>query len=414
MRTTKKLVVLCLVLVMGIVTVMPSTFSWYDHNGELKGNSMQYTRSNLPVSSGSVTMTTKKYVMDGNEVYYDTKGNKEYDGEAIDGEITVDAGKTQYFGTTFTNKGESSAFVNQYLKNVTNLSNVFIGTTAPSLTEKGFSSTVHLANNNKIRVYFQWDKANNWNDSGAKVYVVCNTPSGKGIHQFDTVNNELKNKDELKNVTTYYIDLDKDTTSFYFATDGNKSGFNDSTGSVSMAWYRTKLITDVQAGKGYYLTGIADDTTFNAAYTSFDIKGGLSTMKYFDTATLNENQKAYVKLDKGTHYTGASASYSASGDYISVDSNSGLITTAEGFKNGTITTTITSSLGDTTTVTTAVSNPDTLDSVAVATNIEIPKQKEIIDANENKIIKDGTALVVWYVVNKSSSPCTFEDIFYTK
>ena len=172
MRTTKKLLVLCLLLIMGVAAVMPSTFSWYNHSGTHEGSKMTYERSELPVSAGALTVSTKKYRMaNSNEVYYDKKGNKEYEGTAISGTQTIGAGTSQYYGTTFTNTGSAPAYVNLYLNNFTNGNKFLIGTTAPSLTEKGISSTVHLANTNLIRVYFRYEDANNWDASGAKTYV---------------------------------------------------------------------------------------------------------------------------------------------------------------------------------------------------------------------------------------------------
>lgn len=433
MRTTKKLVVVCLALLLGVVAIMPSTFSWYNHNGSYSGDRMNYTRNDLPVSGGSISAVTKKFYMEKeylqqiknisggspDNVYYDEKGNKLYNGGAIESG-SIATGTSQYYGTTFTNTGTAPAYVNLYLGTFKNNKNFYIGTTAPNLTEKGLSPTVHLANNRIVRVYFQWDKAgNNWTSTNATRYVVCNTPSGKSIKEIPTTN-VLENKPALTNVTTYYVDLEKDTTSFYFATNGkvnatDTSGFDTSTGSTTSTWYRTKTITDVQAGKGYYLTGESDDTTWNAAYTSFEIENGLSVMKQFDKATMNPGQKAYVTLNRGIHYTGSSATYAVtSGSNISVNANTGLVTTTDGFDNGVITTTLTSPLGDTKTITTSISKPDTLDFATVATNIKIPGAKtEVVDGE--RVTTNGKAEVVWYVRNRdSNTSCTFSSIYYTK
>ena len=132
MGTTKKLVVLCLVLLMGIAAIMPSTFSWYDHSGVQVGDRMSYEREELPVSAGTISMSTKKYHMqnthpdgngDANSVYYDIKGNKEYNGGAISGTQTIAANTSQYYGTTITNSANSPAYVNLYLQNFLNNNN---------------------------------------------------------------------------------------------------------------------------------------------------------------------------------------------------------------------------------------------------------------------------------------------------
>ena len=434
MKTTKKLVIMLLVFVLGVAVFIPSTYSWYDHNGELTGNRMGYTRQNLPVSGGSLSMTTKKYRMDDNHLYlyYDIKGNKEYAKDLNQNELppieenngpeSVEIKKAQYYGTTFTNTGAAPAYVNLYLTNFTNSPDVKIGTLQPSLTDKGLSSSVHLKNENKVRIYCQFD-ANNWNAVGAKWYIVYKTKDGQTNNaQITTHITAGADGSALKatqteilgtNIAnTYYIDLPGTATEFYFATDGNNSGFNTSNNTVTQPWYRTKTITNIHAETGYYLTGVADDTTWNAQYGTFNIPGGISVKTYFDTATINKNQHAYVTLNKGTSYTGASATYLlTAGTNISVNENTGYVTTTNYSGSATITTTITGSLGDTTTVTTAVSNPSTLAGVPVSLNVEVPGTT----TNEDNETVNGTAEIVWYIDNSAgSSAVQFGGIYYTK
>ncbi len=417
MKTTKKLIVLCLALAMGIVAIMPSTFSWYNHNGSHTGDRMRYKKDALPVSAGSITMVTKKYRTDDNELYYDEKGNKEYDGGALT-QATVARSKTQYFGTTFTNTGAAPAYVNLYLKDFTNNPLNFIGTLAPSLTYKGISSSVHLANKNFIRVYFQVKDANIWKESNYYKYLVYKTKGGttgtrrSGSTGTGTISNSNDKNNILGGVSTIYFDLPENTTEFFFAINTSTSAsVSDLTNAEP--WYRTKTITDVQAEKGYYLTGVADDTTFNAQYATFNIPGGVSVKTYFNTATMAAGQKAYVTLVNGTNFTGDKATYTSSNSKVTINSNTGLATAASSMTTGstaTITTTITGSLGDTTTVTTAVSNPSTLTGAAVSTNIEIPGKTQDEDGND----VNGTAEVVWYIENGSTADCKFTSIYYTK
>lgn len=433
MKTSKKPIILLLILIIGITAFVPSTFSWYNHSGSQSGNKMGYSKSNIPVSAGTVSVETKKYRMDGNNVYYDQKGNKEFvDGAITSGSVVKET--TQYYGTTFSNEGSAPAYVNLYLKNFTNNPNNYIGTLQPSLTYKNLSSSVHLANKNQIRVYFQWDKATNaWNATGARTYVVCKNSSGAiTVSQFDTTNNKLENKAELSNITTYYADLADNTVSFYFATDaGTSSNINMTTGEVTQSWYRTKAITNVQAETGYYLTGAADDTTFNARYNSFAVPGGVSVKTYFDTANINKGQHAYVTLNEGTNYTGASATYQVAAyidannssnnidvnNNITVNENTGFVTATNSLGQGNniayIKTTITGSLGDTMTVGTFISNPEYMAAVPVALNVEVPAQTtETVDGQT--VTTPGKAEIVWYIQNISTSTCSFDGIYYTK
>ncbi len=437
MKKSRILFKVLVVLIIAAALLIPSTFSWYNHNGSQTGDSMSYERQLLPVSAGTVSMVTKKYTMDGNKLWYDTKGNKKYDGDAIDSSTsTVAASSVQYYGTTFTNTSTAPAYVNLYLQNFTNSPTVKIGTLQPSLTDKGLSSSVHLTNKNMNRVYFQPKTANNWNDENANYYVVYKTKSSstnayrifsksEGYNALTDSNSKtyysgkIKNADDTGNIlggeTTYYIDLPENTTEYYFATDGNKSGFNTSDCSVTMNWYRTNTITNVQAETGYYLTGVADDTTWNAQYATFNIPGGISVKTYFDTLTINKNLHAYVTLNQGTNYTGASATYAVTaGSNITVNGNTGYVTTTNYSGSATITTTIKGSLGDQTTVTTAVSNPATLAGVPVALNVEVPgKTTETVDGQS--VTTNGTAEIVWYIDNSAtSSDVEFAGIYYTK
>lgn len=428
MKISRKMTVILLVLVLAIVSLVPATFSWYDHNDKLSGDRMQYTRTDLPVSEGTVTLTTKKYRTEGNRVYYDEKGNKEYQGNALTSG-SVAAGTTQYYGTTIKNAGDSPAYVNLYLKQFDNDPNNYIGTIAPSLTYKNISSSVHLANKNMIRVYCQFNKANNWKDSGAKLYVVYKTKTGsRDCKEITTKISAGASGSALRtkqaeilgsNITnTYYVDLADDTTEFYFATDGKNSGFNTNTLTVTQPWYRTKTITNVQAETGYYLTGVADDTTFNAQYATFNVPGGVSVMTYFDTLSIAKGQNAYVTLTNGTNYTGSSASYAKNNvTGISINQNTGLVTANNNFGKGgsaTITTTITGSLGDEATVNTAVSWPAKLSAATVAMNVLVPAQTQEEQADGTMADVPGTAEIVWYIENKSADACGFNNIFYTR
>lgn len=420
MKTHKILLKILVVLIIASAIVIPSTFSWYDHNGELTGNRMGYSRSGLPVSAGTVSVVTKKYRTENNKLWYDTKGNKEYT-DTVSGSSSVSASSVQYYGTTFTNTGSAPAYVNLYLKDFTNSPTVKVGTLQPSLTHKNISSSVHLTNKNMIRVYFQVKETNDWSASGAKTYLVYKTKTNSTYQNKEitsSINNANDTGNILKGVATKYVDLADDTTEFYFATDGKKSGFNTSDCSVTQPWYRTQTITNVQAETGYYLTGVADDTTFNAQYGTFNIPGGISVKTYFNNMTINKNQHAYVTLNKGTNYTGASAAYILqSGSNISVNGNSGYVTAESGLSSGnniaTIRTTITGSLGDTTYVDTAVSNPST-QAVPVALNVEVPgKTTETVDGQT--VTTNGTAEIVWYIDNSAtSSAVSFNSVYYTK
>ncbi len=434
MKTSKKFFVVLLALVLGIAAFIPSTFSWYSHNGERTGNGMSYQRTDLPISSGQISMTTKRYNTerehytalgesgkgDVNKLYYDDKGNKEVGSTVLSD--TIASKSSHFYGTTFSNTGSSPAYVNIYLKNFTNNPANYIGTYQPSLTDKSISSTIQLKNKSAIRVYFRWNQVTaGWGAQGAKIYVVSIKADGtKTPTQFDTTNHKLINKPELQNKTTYYADLADNTVSFYFATDAGDSTNNVVTSNSLKAWYRTNTITNIQPCIGYDLNNKADDTTFHAQYDTFDVEGGVSAMTYFSNVIINKNQHANIALKNGTNYTGSSVQYAvtaysdsqtsiALNNNLTVNANTGFITAKDTLQTGNniahITTTITGALGDTMDLDTFVSNPSSVSSATISLNVEVPSGTE---ANP------GAAEVVWYIRNESTTSCSFSSIYYTK
>ena len=55
---SKRFFVTLLAVILLVVCVIPSAYSWYDHNGSQTGDSMKYTRNGLPVSAGAVSVTS--------------------------------------------------------------------------------------------------------------------------------------------------------------------------------------------------------------------------------------------------------------------------------------------------------------------------------------------------------------------
>lgn len=429
MKISKTLLKILVVLLLAIALLIPSTFSWYNHNGSLTGNSMSYQRTDLPVSAGTVTAETKKFYMESdktqngspNNVYYDQKGNKEYNGSALTSD-SVSAESSQYYGTTFSNTGSSPAYVNLYLNNFFNSTNAYIGTLQPSLNQKGISSATSLKNKSSIRVYFRrGDVSAGWGANGAKIYAVGITADGtKTASEMSatTVTIKITKNNTEYSYAYYYADVVDNAVSFYFATDGGDSTNNVVTSDSLRSWYRTNTITDIQPEKCYTLNGKADDTTFHAQYESDDAPGGISVMTYFDTVTINKSQHAYITLTQGTNYTGASVSYGivngsdivSSLNGISINANTGLITAAGNLSTSnneivTIRTTITGAYGDKKTVDTKVYNPLKISSATVALNVEVPGGTQA---------DPGKAEVVWYIRNSGSSAVAFDNIYFTK
>ena len=82
MKSTKRLVIVCMVLLIGVFATIPQTFSWFERAAGQTGGVLKYTRNDLPVSNGAVTVTTDDYAMTGNEITLDplTKAKVETSG----------------------------------------------------------------------------------------------------------------------------------------------------------------------------------------------------------------------------------------------------------------------------------------------------------------------------------------------
>ena len=248
MNTTKKLLVLCLVALMGVVSVMPSTFSWFNHSDVRSGDKMNYTRKELPVSGSEITMKTEYLTMEkddsGNELntlHYDEKGNKIVDKtKGKDGEITNDttqsitipAGHAQYFRTTFENTGTATSMVSIQLANLSNMQKVRLGTITPTVNEHAFSGRASLtrAANSKLRVYLKVPvNIKSWSTAD-KISIVVNE---------NTTNKIAMTKLTAKryNANVWYGDLPAGTTTYYFY---NHAGDTDKTNH----WHRTASINE--------------------------------------------------------------------------------------------------------------------------------------------------------------------------
>lgn len=410
MKTTKKLLVLCLIAVMGVVAVMPSTFSWFDHSGTRTGNNMRYERDGLPISVGTVTMETKKLTMDPdnpNELYYDAKGLKVPTGNPITSDtVNYKSGNnqyTQYYRTTFTNTSTTAdAYVNFYLTNYTNVPNMYLGTIYPTITEKNQAGQASATTKayNKVRVYFQDKAVNGW---ASKDKYVAYTTDGSTWQNDPVANNTGREEMEEAAIqddgnTTWYYDVPSDTKSFYFYTEEQAAKSDD-------GWYRTTEVNNLSPKTGYYIDGSKSGYNHPTMHTYTNDKY-VSIAKYYDTITISAGQRIKLTLPED-YYSGESLSFVDHATNATVNQNTGYLVAAQNVESvsGTVTTKVKGVLGDEAEVTTTLSTPETLDSVPVFLNFRIPKGT----ASESTV-RD----VVWYIRNEGNKNGQFTGTFFTK
>ena len=248
MKTTKKLLVICLIAVMAMVSVMPSTFSWYAHNGTVsyQGNEIEYVPSSNRQLKGdgntktfslgtnvtdikSVTIngaSTSAYTFnpETGEITFNTvpKVNAIIDircthsvplslkqsggltmttykadknSKQIGGEITtfgnIETGKTQRYITKIKNNGANAVSVDLGMSNITNDSKVSVGVCSPVINEKSYASRAAV---NKVDwdynvIYFEPRTHYDWWKQGVN-YNAPNSPyfnlQNNIVYNFDT------------------------------------------------------------------------------------------------------------------------------------------------------------------------------------------------------------------------------------
>ncbi len=433
MKTTKKLLLLCLIAIMAIVAVMPSTFSWYAHNGETnyRGNQMVYEKSDLPLSLKRASgLTMKTYIADNfgkknaSEVSWSSSAT-------VGNGKKVQPGNTQRYVTTITNNNqEKDVYADLEISKISNNANVFVGTCEPVVNEKSYASRATLEKVDwdyeviyfEPRDHFEW-----WQDYYAPSSPFCDQNQGISY-----------SADEIDPVTDMNLEyqvgaeafpmamqkcsggdtVDEDTFDVYRAIIPTDAGslffFNHYyiAENTNIEWNRTPTVNDFAEGRVYYLNGGTNnynnkDLSYHDSFNGTNI----CVYNYYKTATMAAGKTADLSLKRGNSdmianresfdYTGKTISYASSlPNYISV-SKDGLVTAKDNSagRSATITTTIEGEFGDLLQLQTQVSVPSEIEQVPIVQNIKIPAGK--------------TVNITWYVKNASGSNATFDNIFLT-
>lgn len=411
MNTTKKLLVLCLVALLGLMTMMPSTFSWYDHNGSANGNAFYYSKDKLPVSGSSgLSVSTVK-----------TDENGEGNTSVSTVNFASASTNIQYYKTTFDNtSGTGDVFADLELKNVKRDANVKIGVKSPVINEKSFINSKTPKAGSYTRVYFQSTEKYNpyWTNrtySSSSYDMLIRITNGEGTettYKMIACPNGTPTSEYMDAASgysntwayIYYYDIPVGSTKFYFVNhyydpnDENKD------------WNRTPDITDFSPGNLYRLTGKNIDNS----YKLYDVKpinnvDFVALNKYYSNVTLSLNGYIDIGLLKESpsdddeftpDYYGTNISYSTTSSNLTVNSD-GLVTAGNtAADNQTVTTTITGELGD---------------SYSITTNVNIKSIEPQASVVQNMPVKKGEKVeVYWYVINKSSTTGNIAtEIFWT-
>ena len=397
MKTTKKLVVLCLALLMCVITIVPS-FSWFTHEDANEGNRMYYNRADLPVSKeGSVSIDTQAYQMDGRDIKLDRQKNKLVESSLV---TSVAAGTIRYYKTTFTNNGTGDSYLSLYLNGINNNVNVKIGSTYPTIHEQpAGKSERSVIPNPAMRIYFEPRDAKGWNGDNMYLHTKAvggsYAASGTAMTKANgTVNHFTQNT--ATNSKTFYADLPADsvTEEFFISreqTYANCTGFN-----------RTRSFSSFVPQTVYSLTGFTtNDNNLYAAVQTRTEDGAVSVPYKLNYVAAAVGDYVYVSLPSS--FKGGTAAYalssgSSSEAYELNASNGRLKINQEG--TGNVVTTVTGdTLGDT---------------MTLETEILFDTEKNNIPLSRNIMVPQGSSVYVeWYIDNGMEQSVSFQtsDIF---
>lgn len=404
MRKSKILLVTALALVLCLLCVTTSTFSWLQRPMEDKGNALGWSPSYETSVGKGISMVTYESADDGK-----TFGETAVSDFSNEGGISP--GDRKYYRTDIKNEGNDAQSVSLFLSSVDGLKDspgkFFLGVNGPLRTYKSYpqSGGAGIPNQkvprNMMRIYFQ-PKSNDssvpdkWKD---KEYNVAYGIGGEP----NTYEPLIKVSDYL-----YYRDIPSNATQLFFAIkDWNESQ------------QRTQTFTDIKSdGQSptqslvFYLTGNYT-SDYNNAYAEKSKVDGANVVNYYSSVTVSVGKSFSAGLIKDTDYIGKTIEYTSSNTSVfTVDSNGNITGKNEG--SATLTVKVTgTSYSDTLSVTTNVSvlkdtetSGDSVIDVPIVTNVKVAPATEA---------GPTVSSVYWYIKNEGSDTLayTVEDVYLT-
>lgn len=379
MKKTKYFLVSVMALMLCLMCLMTTTFSWFtrpsDSGGILEWLNGESDLSYNAVDGKNISMATYELSEDG-------KSAAQTSVTSFSNTNGISKDHRKYYRTDITNSGDFDQSVSLYIQglNVTQ-GDLHLGVNNPLKTYKGIgksSVTTTMESGNKLRIYFQ--HKGKW---GGETFVAFYTTTNDNpTNESTSVTLYYIGKDS-SNTYNYYAELPANTKKVFFAKQFYYHDY-ERTNVIDLG---NEKITQTQA-KVVYLT----DASTDGGYADHGISGvsGANILEYYKTITITKGGKFNAALVIDEQYKG-SISYSATGSAISV---SGSTITANAVGTATLKTKVTgSSYGDTMEVTTTVTVVDSADvgDTPIVTNYKVPAKKDG---------KNTTVSVYWYINNE--------------
>ena len=365
----------------------------------------------------------------------------------------------KYYKTVFENTGNNDVMVDFETTNMPNDADFYIGTFSPTLNEKAYASRPVRTkiSDTTVRVYFKTHSqmTSYWGEDNGRLkvetdkYDINGTKAGAGWeagsnnqkNDNNGTNNDInlsykvgdkeyqvkmakcantESGDTITNTTNvYYYDIPSNTEKFFFFNHWYLRS------ASNREWNRTIDITDLTAGRLYYLTNGVVDGQYKE-YAVRDVNKNLVALnQYYTNVRMSKGSNVYadISLKKDSEdesfipdYYGQSISYNVISDTpvtentnVATINRDGLITPLN-YGSATIRTTITGVFGDTKTVYTTVDIPQSISQLPIIKNIRVPAQGATNSEGKaaNKVEVD------WYAINKSANETmTTSSLYFT-
>lgn len=399
MKKSKIFVVIALAVVLCVVSVTSTTFSWFSRPKELQGDRLLFSGKTYDVSTGNGVSFVTYESTDGGETYGTTPVTSfSYTG--------LGTNSRKMYRTDITNSGAQAQSVSLYLNNLnipeSNNGYFYIGVNSPLKTYKIYGKDMSDG--------YQTLEANKIdNPANTLRLYFCPTPDGSSEPDsnwksktlevvYQRKNDSTTHYDKLETIDTdhlYFKDIPADVSWFYFHVELSKES------------YQQTQTFDNPAGDGltktcskmYQLKKDDYSGRYNNAQAEIKSFTGANIVKYYNTITIPVGKTFDAKLIKDIDYIGKEIEYYSTGDCYSL---SGSVITANKTGTGRL---YTKAISENTnnsyqmeTVVNVVDAPPVgvshFDMAPIVTNVKVGG---VADADPT------TESVYWYIKNNSSS-----------
>ncbi len=324
---SRVVLVIVLTVLLVMLTIVSSTYSWFNRPNNLTGNALSYNPTVNCYDGAGVTVSTKRSTtgLEDSYIYNDLRSSSH----------SLAAGKRDYYRTTLQNPTETDQYVSLYLsdlKTTAGSGKLCVGVNSPVKSYKNFSvraaaqaaSSSPTSATNTMRLYFQPKDVSEGNWNGGSYYVYYSnhgiTWNGNRPTEGEGVYREMQLS---PTAGTYFYDIPSDITDFFISV---KDWANDN--------QHTKVYNVSSIG----LSGTQSVVVFLAGNNQYDganIKSssapvsGSHVVNHYSSVSIRKGDSLPITLASGTDYIG-SVSYSSSNTSVFTVSNGYLIAKGEG------------------------------------------------------------------------------------